>query len=99
MFCRFVSAERIAAFCLGSCCVSNGYCLRQPVGDHRYPARITVLHLDLDLTDWFAAPVCLDKAVIDCNLEICLTRMNWEGNALDHRLEDRLQFSLQLFAC
>jgi hypothetical protein len=58
-----------------------------------------VLQLDLDLADWFTPSVCLDEAVIDGNLEICLTRMNWEASALDYGLEDRVQLAPQVLAC
>jgi hypothetical protein len=53
-----------------------------------------VLQLDLNLADRFTASVCLDEAVIDGNLEICLTRMNWKSGALDYVLEDRVQLAL-----
>jgi hypothetical protein len=86
----FVGAERIAAFCLRLRRIGDWDRPSQAVGDHGNSAGIAVLQFDFDLADWFAASVCLDEAVIEGNLEICLTCMNWEGGALNYRLENRL---------
>src|SRR5262249_26184662 len=93
----FAGAERIAAFRLGLRHIGDGGRPGQPIGDMRNSGRVAVLQLDLDLADCFAASLCLDEAVIDRNLEIGVTRSNWENCALDHRLENRLQLSLNFF--
>src|SRR5215471_15417235 len=93
----FAGAERIAAFRLGLRHIGDGGRPGQPIGDMRNSGRVAVRQLDLDLADCFAASLCLDEAVIDRNLEIGVTSTNWEGGALDHRLENRPQPSLQFF--